>query len=122
MGQPLENHQIAASANMEPWAVRLAPCAQAAWLEGRHGPTRFRIAELRNSAISAVSALSVDDRGLIAGRQSVQLLNASATRMAHDLGMLAKIDRPLAAAVRAQRPPDTQCGWRLSLAMNRCWT
>jgi hypothetical protein len=88
----------------ENWALRMAQRAFAALLEGCRRPTSIRIADLRSSARSALSTLSVDDRGLMAAWLGLQLLNASDSQQAHDLGTSARVDGPLAIAVREQWP------------------
>ncbi|MEZ5461422.1 hypothetical protein [Dokdonella sp.] len=87
----------------EDWSLRMAQRALSALLEGSRRPTSIRIADLRSSAISAMSALSVDDRGLIAAWLGLQLLNASASEQAHVLASLTRIDGPLTIAVREKR-------------------
>ncbi|MGB0135444.1 hypothetical protein [Dokdonella sp.] len=104
MHQPLESIASSACGNTDNWALRLAQRALAALLEGSRHPTNFRIAELRNTAVSALSALSVEDRGLISAWLGLQFLNAPGARARQDLAALARIDGPLAAAVSAQWP------------------
>lgn len=104
MGQPLQSHLEPAPDCTESWALRLAQRALAALLEGSRQSAHIRQATLRKSAVASLSALSVDDRGLIAGWLSLLMLNASASRQVHDLGTLARIDGALAVAVSAQIP------------------
>jgi hypothetical protein len=98
--------ELGVGAGNEPgtWRFRLAQQACAALLEDSHRLGSFRIAALRASARTALSALSVDDRGLLERWIALQLATSLAITASNSLGTLATVDTALAANVRAKLP------------------
>jgi hypothetical protein len=86
------------------WRFRLAQQAYAALLEHSDRLGSFRVAALRASARTALSALSVDDRGLLERWIALQLATSLAVSASNHLGTLATVDTVLAASVRAKLP------------------
>jgi hypothetical protein len=86
------------------WRFRLAQQAYAALLEDSDRLGSFRIAALRTSARTALSALSVDDRGLLERWIALQLATSLAVTASNSLGTLATVDSALAANIRAKLP------------------
>ena len=104
MGEAALNLASPARYNPDHWPLRLAQQAFAAVLEEHPRHDRFRRAALRSAARAALSALSVDDRGLLERWLTLQWLTLGATRPSMGLATLASIDPALAAAVKQQRP------------------
>lgn len=86
------------------WRFRLAQQAFAALFENSHRHGSFRVAALRTSARAALSALSVDDRGLLEPWLALQLATSRAHGASNSLGTLATVDLTLAASVRVKLP------------------
>jgi hypothetical protein len=86
------------------WRFRLAQQAYSALLEDSHRLGSFRIAALRTTARTALSALSVDDRGLLERWIALQLATSLAVSASNSLGTLATVDTALAANIRAKLP------------------
>jgi len=103
MGDAALNLAVVATQNEASWPLRLAQQAFALLLDDsrRHGG--FRVGGRRGVARHALSAVSADDRGSLERWLALQLLTAPATMAIDSLGVLARVDTPLAGAVRARR-------------------
>ncbi|MEO7934790.1 MAG: hypothetical protein ABIR27_00875 [Dokdonella sp.] len=86
------------------WCLRLAQQAFAALLENSHRLGSFRVAALRTSARTALSAVSVDDRGLLESWLALQVATTRANLASNSLGTLATVELALAASVRLKVP------------------
>ncbi len=94
-----------ASTMPEPsWSFRLAQQAFAGLLEHSRRYSSFRIAAQRQLARSGLSALSVDDRGLLERWLALQVLTVPADAAVACLDALATVEPQLAGGVRAQLP------------------
>lgn len=83
------------------WPLRLAQQAFSALLEDSRRQSGFRVGSRRASARSALSALSVDDRGPLERWLAMQVLTTPAGETTANLDVLATVDAPLTSAVRA---------------------
>ena len=86
------------------WCFRLAQQAFAALLENSHRLGSFRVSALRTSARTALSAVSVDDRGRLECWLALQVATTRAHLASNSLGTLATVDLALAASVRLKLP------------------
>jgi len=87
-----------------PWPLRLAQQVFSELLDGERHPRSFRLSARRAAAGTHLSALSVDDRGLLERWLSLQLGSVRSAQAFAALGSLAAIDARLAAAVRSGLP------------------
>lgn len=104
MGEAALNQVLAGPNGLEQWRLRLAQQAFSLLLETSSRPSSFRIAALRTSARATLSALSVDDRGLLEGWLALQLATNRPESASKAIAALARVDRGLAAVVRARWP------------------
>lgn len=104
MGEAALNMGFPGTTGPERWPLRLAQQAFSLLLENSSRPSSFRIAALRTSARAALSALSVDDRGLLERWLALQLATNRAESASKGLATLAAVDGLLAAVVRGQWP------------------
>ena len=104
MGDAALNLALPAGLHEMSWPMRLAQQAFALLLEDSRRHSGFRVGSRRAVARAALSAVSVDDRGPLERWIALQLLTAPAGTTRDSLGVLATVDTPLAAAVRAQLP------------------
>ena len=104
MGDPALNLALPAGLHEMSWPMRRAQQAFALLLEDSRRYSGFRVAPRRSVARTALSAVSVDDRGPLERWIALQLLTAAAGNANDSLGVLATVDTTLAAAVRAQLP------------------
>jgi hypothetical protein len=86
------------------WPLRLAQQAFAGLFEEEGRVRSFRTPAAHALARARLSALSVDDRGLLDRWLSLQLGSTHARRRAQGLSVLNAIDLRLAAAVRKRLP------------------
>jgi len=82
------------------WPLRLAQQAFSALLEDSRRQSGFRVGSRRTSARSALSALSVDDRGPLERWLAMQVLTTPAGETTANLDVLATVDARLTSAVR----------------------
>ncbi|MEP6882344.1 MAG: hypothetical protein ABI866_10150 [Dokdonella sp.] len=104
MGEAALDLSFAAGNAPGTWCFRLAQQAFAALLENSHRHGSFRVAALRGSARTALSAVSGDDRGLLESWLALQLATSRAKLASNSLGTLATVDLSLAASVRLKLP------------------
>ncbi len=109
MGEAALNMAFPVSQSPDHWPLRLAQQAFAALLEDSRRQGSFRIAALRATARAALSALSVDDRGLLERWLTLQLVSLNVGPPSACLGTLAGVEAALAAAVRMQLPRARTC-------------
>ena len=104
MGEAALDLSFAAGNTPGSWGFRLGQQAFAALLENSHRHGSFRVAGLRASARTALSAVSGDDRGLLESWLALQLATSRANPASNSLGTLATVDLALAASVRTKLP------------------
>lgn len=104
MGEAALNIGFSRAVGLDQWPLRLAQQAFSLLLENSSRPSSFRIAALRTSARAALSALSVDDRGLLERWLALQLATNRPESASKGLAALATVDGLLAAGVRTQWP------------------
>lgn len=115
MGEAARSLDRVNAGDPQHWGLRLAQQALAALLEGGERLQHFRIAILRSSARTRVSALSGDDRGSLERWLALQLATRSEAATSTGLDTLASIEPSLAAGVRAQLPSALiSCGRNLA--------
>jgi hypothetical protein len=86
------------------WSFRLAQQAFAGLLEQRRRHSSFRVANQRRAARKTLSALSVDDRGLLERWLALQVMTTPAAETGDCIDALATVEPQLAGGVRAQLP------------------
>lgn len=104
MGEAALNIGFSGAGGLQQWPLRLAQQAFSLLLENSSRPSSFRIAAVRTSARAALSALSVDDRGLLEHWLALQLATNRPESASKALAALAAVDALLASVVRAQWP------------------
>ncbi len=115
MGEAARALGRASTSDPHDWPLRLAQQALAALLDGGERLGRFRIAFLRASARTRVSALSGDDRGRLERWLALQLATGPMPGASTGLDLLASVEPTLPAAVRAQLPAALlSCGHNLA--------
>ena len=104
VGDAALNLDLTTTLDTQGWGLRLAQQAFAALLDDRQRPASFRIASLRASARTRLSALSGDDRGRLQCWLTLQLATESVSAASKALDTLAAVDPMVAAGVRADLP------------------
>lgn len=104
VGEAALNLDLTTTLDTQGWRLRLAQQAFAALLEDNQRPASFRIASLRASARTRLSALSVDDRGRLQCWLALQLATESTSNASKALDTLATVDPVVSAGVRADLP------------------
>ena len=104
MGDPALELATTASPHEPSWPFRLAQQAFAGLLEQRRRHSSFRVAAQRRAARQGLSALSVDDRGLLEHWLALQVLTTPAAEAVDCIDALATVEPLLAGGVRAQLP------------------
>lgn len=104
MGDPALDLATSASPHEPSWTFRLAQQAFAGLLEQRRRHSSFRVAAQRRAARKGLSALSVDDRGLLERWLALQVLTTPAAEAVDCIDALATVEPLLAGAVRAHLP------------------
>lgn len=104
MGDAALNLAIRNASDAPSWPFKLAQQAFNALLEESRQHSGFRVGARRLAARSALSALSVDDRGPLERWLSLQLVTTEASETSASIGILATVDPMLGASVRQQMP------------------
>jgi hypothetical protein len=104
MGEAALDIGFSSADGLQQWPLRLAQQSFSLLLENSSRPSSFRIAALRASARTALSALSVDDRGLLVRWLALQLATNRPESASKALAALSAVDALLASVVRAQWP------------------
>jgi hypothetical protein len=97
-----------ASRNLASLELRYAQRAFAILIDERARAGEFRFAQLRAIAGRTLSALSADDRALLADWLSLQLAAGAGSNADRMLGVLGRIDARVAARVRRELPHRTE--------------
>ena len=104
MSEATAEFMASTATGVAPWPLRMAQQAFAKVFDDGGRPISFRISPLRAAARASLSALSVDDRGLLERWLSLQVGSARGSLPSWTLATLTAIDAPLATAVRSRLP------------------
>ncbi|MBN8482048.1 MAG: hypothetical protein J0L88_10720 [Xanthomonadales bacterium] len=104
MGDPALELAAAGVAQGPSWNLRLAQQVFSNLLEQSRRHSGFRAGAQRRAARAGLSALSVDDRGLLERWLALQVLTAPAATVVDSLDVLATVEAQLAGGVRAHLP------------------